>query len=132
MIISLPIEDRPRSHAFYQEAFGFAPIGEPAEDGVPEPLQFALAEGVNLMLIPTGGFGWVLGDQPAAPRGTSECILSVHADSESAVDAVTARAVAAGAKLVTAPTRNPWAYLATLTDPDGHLWMILVPPAWTA
>ena len=124
MIIGLPIEDRPRSYAFYQEAFGFTPIGELADDGVPEPLQFALADGVNLMLIPTGGFSMVLGDRPAAPHGTSECILSVHADSEAAVDALAAKAVAAGAKLVTAPTRKPWAYLATLTDPDGHLWMV--------
>lgn len=124
MIIGLPIEDRPRSYAFYQEAFGFTPIGELADDGVPEPLQFALADGVNLMLIPTGGFSMVLGDQPAAPHGTSECILSVHADSEAAVDAIAAKAVAAGAKLVTSPTRKPWAYLATLTDPDGHLWMV--------
>jgi predicted lactoylglutathione lyase len=124
MIISLPIEDRPRSYAFYQEAFSFQPLGEPDEDGIPEPLQFALSEEVRLMLIPTGGFGWVLGNQPAAPRGTSECILSVHADSETAADAITSKAVAAGAKLVTAPTRKPWAYTATFTDPDGHLWMV--------
>jgi predicted lactoylglutathione lyase len=124
MIISLPIEDRPRSYAFYQEAFGFEPVGEPDEDGIPEPLQFALTDDVRLMLIPTGGFGWVLGDQPAAPHGTSECILSVHADSETAVDALAAKAVAAGAALVTEPTRKPWAYIATFTDPDGHLWMV--------
>ena len=24
----------------------------------------------------------------------------------------------------TAPVRKPWAYLATFTDPDGHLWMV--------
>ena len=124
MIISVPIEDRPRSYAFYQEAFGFKPVGELAADGIPEPLQFALTDAVRLMLIPTGGFGWVLGDQPAAPAGTSECILSVHVDSESAVDALAAKAVAAGAELVTAPIRKPWAYIATFTDPDGHLWMV--------
>jgi predicted lactoylglutathione lyase len=124
MIISLPIADRPRSYVFYQEAFGFKPVGEPDEDGIPEPLQFALTDDVRLMLIPTGGFGWVLGDQPAAPHGTSECILSVHADTEDAVDALAAKAVAAGASVVTAPTRKPWAYLATFTDPDGHLWMV--------
>ena len=124
MIISLPIEDRPRSHVFYQEALGLTPVGELDEDGIPEPLQFALTDDVRLMLIPTGGFGWVLGDQPAAPPGTSECILSVHADSESAVDALAAKAVAAGAELVTAPIRKPWAYIATFTDPDGHLWMV--------
>jgi uncharacterized protein len=124
MIICLPIEDRPRSYAFYQEALGLKPVGEPDEDGIPEPLQFALADDVNLMLIPTGGFGWVLGDQPAAPTGQSECILSLRVDSEDAVDALAAQAIAAGAKEVTAPIRKPWAYLTTFTDPDGHLWMV--------
>jgi len=124
MIISLPIEDRRRSYAFYQEAFGFAPIGELAEDGVPEPLQFTLTDDVRLMLIPTGGFGWVLGDHPAAPRGTSECILSVPLESEAAVDALFTRAVTAGATPIGKPTRHPWAYLGTLTDPDGHVWML--------
>jgi predicted lactoylglutathione lyase len=124
MIICLPIEDRRRSYAFYQEALGLKPVGEPDEDGIPEPLQFGLADDVNLMLIPTGGFSWVLGDQPAAPTGQSECILSLRVDSEDAVDALAAQAIAAGAKEVTAPTRKPWAYLTTFTDPDGHLWMV--------
>ncbi|MFC6162512.1 VOC family protein [Kribbella jiaozuonensis] len=124
MIISLPIEDRPRSYAFYQEALGLTPVGEPDEDGIPEPLQFTLADGVRLMLIPTGGFGWVLGDQPAAPRGQSECILTVSVDTEEAVDALAAQAVKAGATMVTEAVRQPWAYMATFTDPDGHLWMV--------
>ena len=124
MIISLPIEDRRRSHAFYQEAFGFTPIGEPAEDGVPEPLQFALTDDVRLMLIPTGGFSWVLGDQPAAHHGTSECILSIPLATEAAVDSLFTRATGAGATQLTPPTRHPWAYSATLTDPDGHVWML--------
>ncbi len=127
MIISLPIEDRPRSYAFYQEALGLTPVGELDEDGIPEPLQFQLADDVRMMLIPTEGFGWVLGDQPAAPHGQSECILSVEVESEAAADALAARAVAAGAVQVTAPTRKPWTYMATFTDPDGHLWMVTAP-----
>ncbi|MFG1816972.1 VOC family protein [Kribbella sp. NPDC049174] len=124
MIISLPIEDRPRSYAFYREAFGFTAIGELAEDGIPEPLQFALTDDVRLMLIPTGGFGWVLGDHPAAPRGTSECILSISLDTEAAVDSLYTQATTAGATPIGTPTRKPWAYTGTLTDPDGHVWML--------
>jgi predicted lactoylglutathione lyase len=128
MIISLPIEDRPRSYAFYQEALGLTPVGEEwDEHGIPEPLQFQLADDVRMMLIPTEGFSWVLGDQPAAPSGQSECILSLQVDSEEAADALAARAVAAGAVQVTAPTRKPWTYMATFTDPDGHLWMVTAP-----
>ena len=77
--ISLPIADRRTSHDFYA-ALGFEAFGEIASDGLPEPLQFALGDGASLMLIPTGGFGWVIGDNAVAERGTSECLLSVDSD----------------------------------------------------
>lgn len=69
--ICLPIADRQRSYVFYQEALGLEPFGEPAEDGVPEPLQFSLDQHATLMLIPTGGFGGVLGSRDPAPAGVA-------------------------------------------------------------
>ncbi|TCO44594.1 hypothetical protein EV646_110309 [Kribbella antiqua] len=130
MIISLPIKDRPRSYAFYQEAFGLEPTGEPDDDGIPEPLRFVLSDDVHLMLIPIGGFKWVLGSQRRAPRNTSECILSLPLPDEAAVDKAFARATTAGATPVTPPTRKDWGYIATLTDPDGHLWMLETATFW--
>src|SRR6266568_3957497 len=79
ILIGLPIADRPRSYRFYRDALGFDPVGEPAQDGVPEPLQFALNDGVRVMLIPTGGFGWVIGKHEVAPRGRSECFVNLAA-----------------------------------------------------
>lgn len=38
VVISLPIEDRQTSFTFYRDGLDFDPIGEPAEDGIPEPL----------------------------------------------------------------------------------------------
>jgi hypothetical protein len=74
MVVALPTEDRQRSFNFYAEGLGLEPIGEAAEDGIPEPLQFVLNQGVRLMLVPTGGFGWVTGNRPTARRGThSSC-----------------------------------------------------------
>lgn len=119
MIIALPIADRRVSHAFYRDALDLEAFGDPADDGVPEPLQFRLAAGVSLMLIPKGGFGWVIGDaRTVASPGTSECVLTLPVPD---VDAVVARAVAAGASVVTPATRMPWGYAATITDPDGHV-----------
>ena len=66
--LSLPIADRRTSHDFYA-ALGFEAFGEIASDGLPEPLQFAIGDGASLMLIPTGGFGWVIGDNAVAERG---------------------------------------------------------------
>lgn len=128
VVISLPIADRPSSFAFYRDGLGFEAFGEPADDGVPEPLQFTVNDGVRLMLIPSGGFGWVVAGRAVAPHGTSECVLTLSADSEADVDTVIARAVAAGAEIVGAPARQPWGYVGTFADPDGHVWLVRSEP----
>jgi hypothetical protein len=46
------------------------------DDGVPEPLQFGLNDGVRLMLIPVGGFGRHIGGRDVAAQGSSECVLN--------------------------------------------------------
>ena len=71
VVVSLPIEDRPRSLRFYAEGLGLEALGPIADDGVPEPLQFALSDDVGLMLVPTGGSGgWSVASSrhPACPR----------------------------------------------------------------
>jgi uncharacterized protein len=124
IIVSLPIADRRTSHRFYRGGLGFDPIGEPAHDGVPEPLQFALNDGVHIMLVPTGGFGWVIGDHEVARRGQSECVLSLGARTDADVAAVVERARQAGATIVTEPGQRPWGYAGAFADPDGHIWMV--------
>ena len=128
IVVCLPVAERRRAHAFYRDALGLEAIGAPASDGVPEPLQFALAEGVRLMLIPTGGFGWVVGDRDVAPPEQSECLLSRSAEDDAEVRVVIDKAVAAGAEPVTAPGRQPWGYAGAFADPDGHVWMVTSAP----
>jgi uncharacterized protein len=126
MIIALPIADRRVSHAFYRDGLGMVAFGDPADDGVPEPLQFRLGTDLTLMLIPTGGFGWVIGGRPIAARGTHECFLTLPVAD---VDAVVATATRAGAEVVMPAAQQPWGYTAAIADPDGHVWQIgeLVP-----
>lgn len=125
VVISLPISDRRISRDFYQDVLGLHASGPLADDGVPEPLQFELSDGVTLMLIPTGGFGWVIGDHQVAASGHSECLFSLAADTESEVDSLIDRARAADGKIVVEPTQQPWGYTGTFADPDGHLWSSL-------
>ncbi len=125
LIVALPTADRRVAYAFYQDGLGLEPIGEPADDGVPEPLQFVLNEGARLMFIPTGGFGWVTGDHETAAPGTSEVLLSRRVDSPADVDAATERARAAGARIVSEPEQKPWGYTGTFADPDHHLWEVI-------
>ena len=124
VIISLPIADRRTSLAFYRDGLGLQPFGELADDGVPEPLQFDLGERVRMMLIPTGGFGWVIGDNQVAPKGTSECLMGITATTDAEVDDIVGRAGRAGAVVTNPPGRKPWGYVGTFADPDGHLWMV--------
>lgn len=124
IVISLPTDDRRTAHAFYS-ALGLEPVGELADDGLPEPLQFVINAGTNLMLIPRVGFGWVSAGHTVAEPGTSECVLSLTGD----VDAIVARARAAGATIVAEPGLQSWGhYAGTFADPDGHLWLVLSEP----
>jgi predicted lactoylglutathione lyase len=126
VVISLPIADRRTSMNFYRRFLDLEPFGDPADDGVPEPLQFALTAGTTLMLVPRGGFGWVVGEtrEVAAPPHT-ECLVSLAADSTEAVAARTERARDAGGTVVGEPGERPWGYVAVVADPDGHLWQVV-------
>ena len=132
--ISLATADRRRSLAFYGDGLGLEAFGTLADDGVPEPLQLRLAPSVSLMLIPTGGFGWVAGEDRVAPPGANECVFSLYAPDEDAVRARHQAALDAGGTNVSAPSQREWgAFAAQVADPDGHLWMIVVAPLdWAA
>ena len=96
--LAMPIADRAAALAFYRDALGLEPFGEPGSDGIPEPLRLAVNEGLTLMLVPTTGFG---------------------------CDALVARARAAGADVVVEPGAKPWGYVGTFADLDGHLWSVV-------
>jgi hypothetical protein len=125
-VVSLPIEDRRRSHAFYTEGLGLEAVGPPADDGVPEPLSLVLGDDVHLMLIPRGGFGWVTAPHETAAPGTSECQLGWAVATEAEVDAAVERARAAGGLVLVEPASTGWGYSGLLADPDGHLVMVSV------
>lgn len=123
--ISLPIADRQRSFTFYQQTLGLEPVGDPAEDGVPEPLQFRLDERAALMLIPAGGFGWVLGNREVAPLGVSEVLLSLSVATPEKVGAVVGQMRYAGGEVLAEPAQQEWGFTGVATDPDGHAWQII-------
>lgn len=128
VVVSLPVADRRTSFTFYRDGLGLDAIGDVLQDGLPEPLQFALNEGLRLMLIPTVGFGWVIGNREVAGRGQSECFLSLAAEDEAGVRDVVDRARQAGAEIVTEPGQQPWGYTAAFADPDGHVWTVTSEP----
>ena len=124
--VALPIADRRRAHDFYAAALGLEPVGPIASDGLPEPLMFVVNGHLRLVLIPKWGFDHVLGasgHSVAEPR-VAECLLRLEQASDDAVRALVDRARAAGADVVSEPTRQPWGFESMFADPDGHLWVI--------
>lgn len=124
VVIGLPIADRAIAHDFYRRALGFETVGPLGDDGLPEPLQFALRTGVNLMLVPTGGFARTIGEGTPAPAGHHECLLVLTGHDPADVDAKVEHAVDNGARLVATAEQQPWGYCGSFADPDGHVWMI--------
>jgi uncharacterized protein len=127
VIVALPIEDRRTSFVFYRQGLGFDTVGPIAEDGLPEPLTFVLADGVQLMLIPADGFGWVIGDHRVAERGQVECLFDLAASDHAEVDDRVDQVRGTGARVIEEPQPKPWGYAALVADPDGHLWTITAP-----
>src|SRR6185312_16909254 len=126
--VAMPIADRRATFAFYAEGLGFHPLGDRAGDGVPEPLQFTLNDGVRLMFIPSGGFGWVTGNRASAPSGQSECLLVMTLANRRDVEEMVDRARDAGAEIIMEPAEQPWGFTAVFADPDGHLWQVRPTP----
>jgi predicted lactoylglutathione lyase len=122
--VCLPIRDRLVSHAFYT-ALGFAAVGEELEkDGLPEPLQFEVSAGLRVMLIPSTGFGWVIGGRKRARRDAHECLVVIGLATEATVDALMRRAQDAGAEIIFEAGNQMWGYAGAFADPDGHMWQV--------
>lgn len=129
--IALPTRDRARSHVFLRDGLGLDTPGEPAEDGVPEPLRATLSGSCEVMMIPVGGFKWVTGqleDEPmdaaTMPEGPKQCLVTIELGSREEVETRYAAAIEEG-RGVLAPEAAPWGeYRALVADPDGHLWQL--------
>jgi predicted lactoylglutathione lyase len=76
------------------------------------------------MLIPTRGFGWVIGDRKRSPRNTHECLVVIGLATDAAVDQLMRRAQAAGAEIVMEAGNQKWGYAGAFADPDGHMWQV--------
>jgi len=121
--VCLPIKDRSASYAFYT-ALGFSTVGELGDDGLPEPLQFEISAGLRVMLIPTRGFGWVIGGRGRAPRGAHECMVVIGLRTSREVDELLRRAQREGGAIVLEAGNQKWGYAGAFIDPDGHMWQV--------
>jgi hypothetical protein len=114
--VCLPTKNRRVAQAFYS-ALGFVAVRD-------EPLQFEISVGLRVMLIPTVGFGWVIGGRKRSPRGAHECLIVIGLATDTEVDELMRRAQDAGARIVIEPGNQKWGYAGAFADPDAHMWQV--------
>ena len=56
--------------------------------------------------------------------GGSPVAMRIELGDPERVDLTTAKARAAGAEVIVAPTERPWGRLAEIRDPEGHIWRL--------
>lgn len=117
-MITLGVRDLARSVAFYEKGLGL-----PRRESPPEVAFFAL-DGTWLGLFGREDLAVDAGVD-AKGEGFAGFTLAHNVDSEAAVDALIAQAVAAGATLVKRGQKVFWGgYAGYFADPDGYLWEV--------
>lgn len=124
-VVTLGVADMERSERFYMDGLGLEHARPPK--GI---VYFKLA-GALLALFPRDELARYAGVEPTPPGGFGGTTLSCNVGSRPDVDALAARAEAAGATMVKAPETVSWGgYCAWIADPDGYLWEIVWNPKW--
>ena len=124
-VLTLAVDDLPRSLAFYREGLGLATdgiIGTEFEDGA--VVFIHMDGGLILALYPAHALAK---DANVAPLPARLGAVSIGhlVGSRTEVDDVVSRAKAAGAVVTDMPRDRFWGgYSGYFHDPDGHLWEV--------
>ena len=131
-VITLAVRDLERAVAFYRDGLGLPTKGIVATEfeATPENAAgaaafFEMENGLLLALYPRTELAKDAGVSNSSPSSV-EFSLGYLAENQAAVDAILARAIAAGATATDPPRDRPWGiYSGYFRDPDGHLWEII-------
>lgn len=134
-VITLAVSDLERSLEFYRDGLGLESDGllgteYPGDDLTPAgaAAMFKLAGGPMLMLYPRSELAKDA-NIALGPAQSGEFSVGQLVASRAEVDAVLARAKAAGATLTDQPHERPWGiYSGYFRDLDGHLWEVIWNP----
>jgi catechol 2,3-dioxygenase-like lactoylglutathione lyase family enzyme len=134
-VITLAVKDLERALAFYREGLGLPSSGVTATEFAGDDTNpagaiamFELHGGLILAIYPRTELAKDA-NVPYGPAKSGEFSLGHMVASRAEVDALLARAEAAGATLTDQPHDRPWGiYSGYFRDPDGHLWEIIWHP----
>lgn len=131
-VITLGVDDLETALRFYRDGLGFATegiVGQQFEHGAVVFIQ--LQPGLRLALWPRTSIGHDTG-LAVGPASPTEMTLGHNVASKAEVDAIMAKAGAAGAAIIRPAHDTFWGgYAGYFQDPDGHLWEIVWNPQWS-
>ncbi len=121
IFVNLPIADMARTKAF------FTALGYSFNPDFTNELGAALVLGDNLYaMLLTREFFATFTDKPLVDAKTStEVLVCVSCDSREHVDALVARAIAAGGSAPRKPQDHGFMYGHGFEDLDGHIWELV-------
>lgn len=123
--ISLGVSDLQKSLVFYRDGLGMPTKGlEPERPGT---VSFTLGNDQTLVLHEWNVFATFTADHNA-PLKPSGCIFNKYADSKEAVHQLVDSVVKAGGQQIGDVSDQPWGYVASVMDPDGHQWVLFYSP----
>ena len=133
-VITLAVADLERALDFYREALGLDSPGVTGTQFAGDETQpagavvmFQLDGELTLALYPRSELAKDA-EIPPGPAQSGEFSIGQFVATRTDVDALLARAQAAGAT-VTTPHDRPWGiYSGYFRDPDGHLWEVIHNP----
>ena len=134
-VVTLGVSDLERALAFYRDGLGLETDGiigmefpGSATDPAGAAVMFRLRQGLTLALYPRTELAKDA-DVPVPDPSTGGFSIGWFVRTDAGVDAVLARAEAAGATLTDTAHRRPWGlYSGYFRDLDGHLWEVISHP----
>jgi uncharacterized protein len=134
-VITLAVDDLERALTFYRDGLGLDSPGIGGTEFAGDEANpagavamFRLQGGLILSLYPRSELAKDA-KVPLGPPKTGEFSIGHVVGSREEVDALLARAEAAGAALTGEPHDRPWGiYSGYFRDPDGHLWEVVWNP----
>jgi hypothetical protein len=129
LFVSLPVADLSRSIAFFEALdFPFDPAFASDQGAC-----LAISEHARVMLVARPVFAGLTTKPIADAHAVTEALLALSCDSRDAVDALVARALAAGGTTPNEAQDHGFMYDHGFEDLDGHMWgvfcMTAAPPA---
>ncbi|KAG8155260.1 VOC family protein [Burkholderia catarinensis] len=121
VFINLPVADLPRAKTFYQ-ALGFEVVPAYTND---QAACLKISDAIFAMLL-VRPFFQTFTDKTIVDPATHVQVLScLSCESRAEVDAVVAKALAAGGAAPRPPMEYPGMYGHSFADPDGHAWELM-------